>query len=124
LLLTVPALTCFWSYNDDIAHHQRRYSKADLQDLADRSGLRIVSSHYFMFLLSPLLWLSRKFGPKIDDMTPEEQRSRLRKTHQTPPRLVNSLLAWVFGLETPLGLRVSFPWGTSLLCVFEKGSPN
>jgi hypothetical protein len=33
---------------------------------------------------------------------------------------LNGLLSLIFAAETPLGLRLSFPWGTSVLGVFEK----
>ncbi len=29
LFITTPALKFFWTYNDDVVHHQRRYSKKD-----------------------------------------------------------------------------------------------
>jgi SAM-dependent methyltransferase len=120
LFVTTPALKFFWSYNDDIAHHVRRYARQDFIRLAAESGLILKKASYFMFLLSPLLWLSRLAAPKVKEMTPDQIQGLLQRTHRVPARPVNALLNCVFGLETPLGLRLPFPWGTSILGVFQK----
>jgi hypothetical protein len=65
LFVTSPALRCLWSYNDDMAHHVRRYAKSDFGRLAATSGLLLRQARYFMFFLSPLLWLSRLRSPKL-----------------------------------------------------------
>jgi 2-polyprenyl-3-methyl-5-hydroxy-6-metoxy-1,4-benzoquinol methylase len=120
LFVTVPALMAFWSYNDDIVNHQRRYSIQDLRDAARESGLTLVKARYFMFLLSPLLVASRLIGPRKRPVSREEIRALLTRTHRVPSRPVNALLRAIFSLETPLGLRLSFPWGTSVLGVFQR----
>jgi SAM-dependent methyltransferase len=121
LFVTLPALRFFWSVNDVVAHHFRRYSRADLDRLADRTGLELRRSRYFMFFLSPLLWLSRLGMPDPDSMTLERIDEYKRKTtHQLPPRPINGLLKAVFAAETPLGHWVPLPWGTSVLGVFRK----
>ena len=43
-----------------------------------------------------------------------------RRTHAVPPAPLNSLLTAVFALETPLGLMLPFPFGTSVLGIFRK----
>jgi SAM-dependent methyltransferase len=59
LFITTPAFPAFWSYNDDLAHHLRRYKRSDFQRLAAGAGMQLVDSRYFMFFLSPLYILSR-----------------------------------------------------------------
>jgi 2-polyprenyl-3-methyl-5-hydroxy-6-metoxy-1,4-benzoquinol methylase len=120
LFVTVPALMAFWSYNDEIVNHQRRYSKHDLHEAARQSGFTLVKARYFMFLLSPLLVASRLLGPRRVPTSRDEIRALLTRTHRVPSRPVNALLGAVFSLETPLGLRLSFPWGTSVLGVFQR----
>jgi SAM-dependent methyltransferase len=120
LFVTTPALKFFWSYNDEIAHHVRRYSRTDFGRLAAESGLVLKKSRYFMFFLSPLLWLSRLTRPDLNKMTPEQVQVLLKRTHRVPAKPLNGLLKFIFGLETPLGLRLPFPWGTSILGVFQK----
>lgn len=120
LFVTTPALKFFWSYNDEIARHIRRYARRDFSRLAAESGLILKKSRYFMFFLSPLLWLSRLTRPDVNKMTHEQVQFLLRQTHRVPAKLLNGLLRLIFALETPLGLNLPFPWGTSILGVFQK----
>jgi SAM-dependent methyltransferase len=120
LLLTVPALKTFWSFNDDLAQHKRRYAKADLRALAGPAGLTLLEARYFMFFLSPLLLLTR-LGRRVPDSLSAEERARIiADTHRVPAAPLNHLLAAIFSAETPLGLWCPFPWGTSLLGIFQK----
>ncbi len=122
LFVTTPALRYFWSYNDELAHHVRRYAKADFERLAQTTGLRLLSAHYFMFFLSPLLWLSRLHRPDLEHMSEENLRRMIERSHRVPGRPANGLLSFIFALETPLGLKLPFPWGTSILGIFKKAS--
>lgn len=120
LFVTTPALGALRTYNDDLEHHVRRYSGGDFRRLAEVAGLELVDARYFMFLLSPLLLVSRAFGPNIDRMTAEERLACYRRTHRVPCRPLNAALGWVFKLETPLGHWIRFPLGTSILGIFFK----
>lgn len=120
LFLTAPALRGFWSYNDELVHHQRRYARHDLATLAETCGLQLLEARYFMFFLSPLLYLSRLCGPRHRDLSPAQAAALLARTHRVPAAPVNALLHGVFACETPLGLHIPFPWGTSVLGVFRK----
>ncbi|MBC8107969.1 MAG: methyltransferase domain-containing protein [Anaerolineae bacterium] len=120
LIVTAPALQFFWSYNDEMVHHVRRYSRGDLAQLAQAENFEVLRTRYFMFLLSPLLMLSRWKRVDVASMSREQVAATLRKTHRVPIAPVNALLAGVFSLETPLGRFVPFPWGTSVLGVFRK----
>ena len=42
------------------------------------------------------------------------------RTHSVPPKALNRILDAIFSLETPLGAWFPFPWGTSVLGVFQK----
>jgi hypothetical protein len=52
LFVTTSALKCFWSYNDEMVHHVRRYAKRDFVRLAEKAGFRLLGASYFMFFLS------------------------------------------------------------------------
>jgi len=119
LFVTAPALQQFWSYNDELGGHFRRYHRKGFQKLADESGMRLVDSRYFMFFLSPLYWLVRH-RPGLGGMSHAELAAETFQRHQTPQTPWNELLTLIFCLETPLGHRLRFPWGTSLLGVFRK----
>jgi SAM-dependent methyltransferase len=120
LFLTAPALKAFWSFNDEIAQHVRRYVKRDFTRLAEATGLRLLRASYFMFFLSPLLWLSRLKRPDLKNMEKTEVLALLERTHRVPSPAVNALMTAVFSLEAPLGLWLPFPWGASILGVFQK----
>jgi SAM-dependent methyltransferase len=120
LFLTAPALKFFWTYNDVFAHHVRRYSRKDLAQLASSCGFEVCLTRYFMFFLSPLLFLSRLRSPNVKCMTREQVGEHLRRTHRVPIWPVNQLLRGVFSLESPLGVWQPFPWGTSILAVLRK----
>lgn len=116
IYVTAPALDCFWSYNDDYAKHLRRYSKSKFLTLANESGLKLKDARYFMFFLSPLLWLSRK-TKRLDD---EKISLAIKREHEVPNPIVNWILTKIFNAETPIGHLIPFPWGTSIIGVFEK----
>lgn len=120
LFVTAPAIRWFWTSNDNLERHARRYSRHDFQKIADKCGLELIDARYFMFLLSPLLLLSRWFGPNLSRMTSEQMAAHYRKTHGVPPRPLNAVLRAIFNLETPLGHRIAFPWGTSVFGLFRK----
>lgn len=119
LFVTAPALPQFWSYNDEVAHHLRRYTRRDFVRLAEQSGLLLCDVRYFMFLLSPLYWLARR-RPGVAALTEKEKRDLAIRGHRIPPRLVNAALTAIFAAETPVGHWVRWPWGTSILGVFRK----
>lgn len=121
LFVTVPALQSFWSWNDEVVKHKRRYSAPQLQSVAERAGLVTLDTRYFMFLLSPLLVVSRKLNqPRLDELTDEARWALVEKTHAVPAPAVNGVLSGLFSLETPLSNVLRFPWGTSLLGVFRR----
>nr|VFJ60776.1 MAG: 2-polyprenyl-3-methyl-5-hydroxy-6-metoxy-1,4-benzoquinol methylase [Candidatus Kentron sp. FM]VFJ66620.1 MAG: 2-polyprenyl-3-methyl-5-hydroxy-6-metoxy-1,4-benzoquinol methylase [Candidatus Kentron sp. FM]VFK12888.1 MAG: 2-polyprenyl-3-methyl-5-hydroxy-6-metoxy-1,4-benzoquinol methylase [Candidatus Kentron sp. FM] len=119
LFVTTPAFQQFWSHNDELAHHLRRYTRADFARLGKQAGLQLCDARYFMFLLSPLYWLVRQ-GRRIEGMTEEQKMALIHKTHQVPSALFNLPLTAICAAETPLGHWIRFPWGTSVLGVFRK----
>lgn len=119
LFVTTPAFQQFWSYNDELACHLRRYTREDFARLAKQSDLELVDARYFMFFLSPVYLLARK-GKVIEGMTEDQKQALLEKTHRILPPLLNLPLSAIFAAETPLGHSVRFPWGTSILGAFRK----
>ncbi len=120
LFVTTPALKCFWTYNDDLAHHQRRYCRQDFRALGEQANLELLRTDYFMFFLSPALLLSRMLFRRPMLATPEQLQAHLARTHRIPARPINELLAKVFSIEASLVNSVDFPWGASILAVFRR----
>lgn len=119
LFVTTPAFQQFWSYNDELAHHLRRYTRADFARLGEQAGLQLCDARYFMFLLSPLYWLARQ-RKGIEGMTDAQKMELMHKTHQVPSAVLNGPLTAIFAAETPLGHWLRFPWGTSVLGIYRK----
>ncbi|MCI0555567.1 MAG: class I SAM-dependent methyltransferase [Anaerolineae bacterium] len=120
LFVTTPALKFFWTYNDDVAQHQRRYSRQDFRILGKQTNLELLRTKYFMFFLSPALLLSRILFRPPKSATPEQLINHLRQTHSIPARPINSLLTKLFSIEAAMINFVNFPWGTSILSVFKR----
>jgi len=120
LFITAPALEVFWSYNDEFARHQRRYCRQDFHDLANQSGFNLIRANYFMFFLSPALILSRLLLRPPASATPEQLRAHTERSHRIPAEPLNTILYQVFAAESVLMNRVPFPWGTSILGVFQR----
>ncbi len=120
LFVTTPALKFFWTYNDELGHHQRRYCRQDFRILAGHAGLELVRTDYFMFFLSPALLLSRILFRPPASATPEQRRDHLARTHRIPAQPINKLLVKVFSIEASMVNSVHFPWGTSILAVFRR----
>ena len=119
LFVATPAFQQFWSYNDNLANHLRRYTRSQFRAIAEKTGLKLLDSRYFMFLLSPLYLLSR-LKPGFDELSHEEKRKVVEDQHKVPAAPLNAVLTAVFAAETPVGHWLSFPWGTSVLGVFQK----
>jgi 2-polyprenyl-3-methyl-5-hydroxy-6-metoxy-1,4-benzoquinol methylase len=117
LFITTPALMNFWSYNDVLANHLKRYNKSDFEELAKKANLKLIDSYYFMFFLSPLYWLVRKFKFSKNKINLERA---FKKNHRTPNIVVNYILSLIFLAESYIGLTMRFPWGTSIVGIFEK----
>lgn len=113
LVVTAPALKFFWSDYDKLVKHQKRYSRSDFHDLTENTNLKLVEVRYFMFFLSPLLMISRKF-------TRKNSPDRVHLEHKLPNPYVNKILSKIFAAETPLGHKINFPWGTSVIGIYEK----
>jgi SAM-dependent methyltransferase len=117
LLLTVPQHAFLWSAADDYAHHQRRYSRAELLSKLRASGFTIVRWTSFVTLLMPLLLASRFAHRDTVHFDPEAEFRM--------PRSTNAILGGVMALER-LAIRCGarLPFGGSLLVVARRPRGN
>ena len=120
LVIATPALEWFRSGVDNMTHHVRRYARRDYLRLARAAGLELDTTRYFMFFLSPLMWLARRHTPDPAAMTPADIRAYLDQSDRIPAAPLNDALAAIFAAETPLGDWLPFPWGTSVLAVLRR----
>jgi SAM-dependent methyltransferase len=107
-IMTVPAHQWMWSAHDVVNHHQRRYSKASLKQLIDRSPLRLEAIGYFNSLLFPVAVAARLAGKLTGKDDGDDT---------LPPAPLNAALEKVFAQEARLIGRVPLPPGLSLFAI-------
>jgi SAM-dependent methyltransferase len=61
-IIAVPQHPWLWSHADDVAHHQRRYRRGELEAKLLRNGFEVLFSCSFTALLLPLMAASRLMG--------------------------------------------------------------
>ena len=108
LLITVPAGPELFTSHDLINHHLRRYRRAQLLAVLEKSGFIVERVRYIFVWIAVvkliIRWLECFSGRAISGDT-------------VPSPLVNRLLMRMTILESLVLAPVRFPWGSSLLCV-------
>lgn len=67
IVIAVPQHPWMWSRADDVAHHQRRYRRGELEAKLRRNGFEILFSTSYTALLLPLMVVSRFRGRGKDN---------------------------------------------------------
>jgi SAM-dependent methyltransferase len=114
VIITVPQHEFLWSQADTNACHERRYSASDLINKVERTGFSVEMSTSFVFLLLPLMFLSRMI--QSDKSSTHDQLAELKVG-----RVANMILEKVLDLERFMirsGLRL--PAGGSRLLIARK----
>ncbi len=122
--VTVPAHQSLWSYFDEVAHHRRRYARAELAAKLSAAGFGDVYVTPFMAALFPLMWVKRRLlgetATQLSAAGPRERQAAAESDLRVPP-LLNGLLGALLRPE-PLCIsrRWRLPLGTSLLALATK----
>ncbi len=104
VFISVPALQFFWTKNDAVRDHFRRYSKKSLRSLLEDHGFEIKEMCYWNFIgIFPVLY--QKFGKKYINYV-EMSKSRINTV------LLNYFLKFENRIRVPIGL--------SLFCIAVK----
>ena len=108
--ITVPQHMSLWSKADVFAKHERRYTFADMQQKLHDAGFVVEYRTSFVFLLSPLMFLSRRVKQRSEKYDPEDE-FRIS-------RMGNMILSSVMSLEALLRrVGMPMPFGGSLVVV-------
>lgn len=115
VVITVPAYRWLWSEHDEALSHLRRYERGMLRRKLAAVGARLVRLSYAVSFVFPVVLVYRLL-------------SRLRLRPLGPPHTqlmrvpgwVNALLTWLLDVENRLLMRLSLPFGTSLVAVATK----
>ncbi len=124
IFLTVPAHPGLWSYADDIAHHQRRYTRKELLKKVRETGFVVEFCSPFMSWILPLAILKRKPGRNAKKVPLEVRKRREIDMFIDDLRIrpvLNSILFQLLRFEALfLKKRIQIPLGSSLLLVARK----
>jgi 2-polyprenyl-3-methyl-5-hydroxy-6-metoxy-1,4-benzoquinol methylase len=112
LFITVPAYQWLWSDHDVHAHHFRRYTRMQLNNVLKRAGFTIERSSYFNSLLFPLI-ATVKILQNVFGMSRKAEK-------MVPNQLVNNLLENIFSMESKLLKYINLPFGVSVLSVVKR----
>jgi SAM-dependent methyltransferase len=118
-LISVPQHKWLWSIIDDLSNHKRRYLKKELIQKLERANLKILYSTSFVFLLLPLMTLSRFTKRKKLPKNTENECDLFYEMRIS--RTVNFIFSIAMRIEILLikaGLRL--PAGGSLVAVSYK----
>jgi SAM-dependent methyltransferase len=113
-IISVPAHQWLFSRHDIALHHFRRYSKAELRELLQKSGLRIRRLSYWNAALFPAISLHRLVEKGRPAGRPHSD------TTTSSPWLINETLAGLLAAEARVLRHIPLPWGVSLIAVGER----
>jgi hypothetical protein len=107
-IISVPAFMSLLSGHDVFLKHFRRYKKAEINGVTEKSGLKVLKSHYIYIPLFPIAWVIRK-------LKFSQQISPQMKDHGA---VMNKLILNILNLDFILS-RV-LPFGVSIVVLAEK----
>ena len=114
-VITVPAFSFLWGEEDDVAGHQRRYTKKTLQQQLASCGFTTVRTEYLYASLVAPAALARALPYKLGRRRTKAQvLSAMQSQLRVSPR-IDRLARSVLSLEMALARRVQLPAGLSLL---------
>ena len=117
-IITVPQHMFLWSRLDEIVNHKRRYSRRELSTKLQENGFTISYASSFLFILFPLMVVSRLFDKGGDNSHSPETELEKRVTFSG---VLNYLFDSLMRIdETLIHLGISLPFGGTLLIVAEK----
>lgn len=115
VVVSVPQHPALWSLADEIACHERRYTRGEMEAKMRRAGFEVVMSTSFVTILLPLM-----FAVRMSDRNRRALEKDPAAEHRMHP-LVNAILRATMTVELGLirlGLRL--PAGGSRLVVARK----
>lgn len=109
ILVFVPALPILWGVQDELSHHERRYTRRQLVETLRAGGLCVDRTSYFNTLLFPPI-LSVRLLCRL-------WRPSKRSENEWTPRWLNAPLAALFSSESRWLRRHDLPIGVSLMAL-------
>lgn len=117
-VVTVPQYMFLWSDLDNSVNHKRRYSKKELVNKLKKEGFTIDFSSSFVFILFPLMLVSRLFD-SLFEKKDISQKSLEKRVHI--PKTLDMLFDVIMRIdEFLIKKRITLPFGGTLLVIAKK----
>jgi 2-polyprenyl-3-methyl-5-hydroxy-6-metoxy-1,4-benzoquinol methylase len=121
LMLTVPAFQFLWSPWDDIEKHKRRYTRANLSALLERTGFEVERATYFflpLFFAASAVKGLRAVRNLVAPPGPADDITQLAEAQGGP--VLNRVMLGVLATERPWLSQLPLPLGTSVMAIARK----
>jgi 2-polyprenyl-3-methyl-5-hydroxy-6-metoxy-1,4-benzoquinol methylase len=116
VLMSVPAFNFLWSGHDIFLEHKRRYTLTELERLADKSGLKVITGRYFFGLLFPIIASIRLLNRLLLGAGKLTAQSDLKGA----PEMLNKWLIHIHDFETKTLFRFNRMAGLTAFCLARK----
>ncbi|MEY2648594.1 MAG: hypothetical protein RL282_1307 [Bacteroidota bacterium] len=117
IFVTVPAFMSLWSNHDVVNHHFRRYTQQQLLELFEAHGGQLKRSTYFNFFLFIPIYGVRSLQKILKKKNTDELKP---DNEMIESGFINSIFHAIFSFERKLLKKINFPFGVSLLLIWEK----
>ncbi len=117
-IITVPQHMFLWSRLDEIVKHKRRYSRRELVNKLQDNGFDISYSTSFLFVLFPLMLISRLFDKGSKQSQPDEDALEERVKFSGVLNAVFDVFMRID--EALIRLGISLPFGGTLVVIAKK----
>ena len=114
-IVTVPAYQSLWSRHDIALFHQRRYRAPQMRRLLEDAGLKVERLTYTVSLLFPIAWAVRRLQRLA---LPADAPAKADAMPTAP--VLNALLVGLLRMESAAALKVSIPFGLTILAIARK----
>ena len=111
ILLTVPAFKYLFTHKDIILGHYRRYNIREIKEIFKK--FRVLKLTYFNFFLFIPIALSLIFFKIL-------KSNFIDSVEKKPNYIINFILFIIFNAESKVINTFNFPFGISILGLFEK----
>ena len=120
LLVTVPCGQWLWGEMDKSIGHYRRYSTKRINEVVSRSGFTPIKSRYlFLSLVLPAL-IFRAIPFRLGVRKPEQQIFETVQNEQSSNIFVNTIMNFVFSLESFVSKLAPLPYGLTVFVIAQK----
>jgi SAM-dependent methyltransferase len=113
-LITVPAFSSLWGFQDEVSHHKRRYRMKPLLERIRGARLEPVTTFYFNYLLFAPIWAARRLM--------KVAKPSIKSEAELNAPLLNRALGTIFDFDVASAAWLRPPFGVSLLVLARKSS--